>query len=92
MREKSPPAETSSNGILALVTGGAGFIGSHLVDLLMRKGFSVIVLDNLSTGKLENIREHLNDPQFKFVKGDIRDRQGVERALDEVKVVFHLAA
>jgi nucleoside-diphosphate-sugar epimerase len=92
MREKSPPAETSSNGILALVTGGAGFIGSHLVELLMRKGFSVRVLDNLSTGKLENIREHLNDPQFKFVKGDIRDRQSIERALDEVKVVFHLAA
>jgi nucleoside-diphosphate-sugar epimerase len=92
MREKSYPVETPSNGILALVTGGAGFIGSHLVDLLMRKGYGVIVLDNLSTGKLENIREHLNDPQFKFVKGDIRDRQSVEEAMGGVQAVFHLAA
>ena len=92
MREKSYPVETSSNGILALVTGGAGFIGSHLVDLLMRKGYGVIVLDNLSTGKLENIREHLNDPQFKFVKGDIRDRQSIEEAIRGVQAVFHLAA
>jgi len=92
MREKSPPVETSSNGILALVTGGAGFIGSHLVELLMRKGFSVRVLDNLSTGRLENIREHLNDPQFRFVRGDIRDRQSVEEAIRGVQAVFHLAA
>jgi UDP-glucose 4-epimerase len=92
MREKSYPVETSSNGILALVTGGAGFIGSHLVELLMRKGFSVIVLDNLSTGRLENIREHLNDPQFRFVRGDILDRQSVEGAMGGVQAVFHLAA
>ena len=77
---------------MALVTGGAGFIGSHLVELLMRKGFSVRVLDNLSTGRLENIREHLNDPQFRFVRGDIRDRQSVEEAIRGVQAVFHLAA
>jgi UDP-glucose 4-epimerase len=75
-----------------LVTGGAGFIGSHLVDMLMEKGYGVIVLDNLSTGKLENIREHLNDPQFRFVRGDIRDRQSVEEAMGGVQAVFHLAA
>ncbi len=74
------------------MTGGAGFIGSHLVDWLVKQGYTVTVLDNLSTGKLENVRGCLDDPGFKFVKGDVRDRRNVEEALKDVQAVFHLAA
>jgi len=75
-----------------LVTGGAGFIGSHLVDRLLKQGCKVIVLDNLSTGKLENVKGRLDDPGFKFVKGDVRDRRDTEEAVKDVDAVFHLAA
>jgi nucleoside-diphosphate-sugar epimerase len=56
-----------------LVTGGAGFIGSHLIPLLIHKGYSVKVFDNLFSGKLENLTAVLDHPNFQFVKGDIRD-------------------
>jgi len=72
------------------VTGGAGFIGSHLVEALLARGWSVRVLDNLSTGNLENLRKVLNE--IEFVEGDIRDRGAVERAMDGAVHVFHLAA
>jgi len=75
-----------------LVTGGAGFIGSHLVDRLVRGGFEVTVLDNLSTGKLENVKHHFNNEIFRFVKGDVQDRRAVEEALKGAEAVFHLAA
>ena len=68
-----------------LVTGGAGFIGSHLVDALMTSGNSVTVLDNLSTGSLDNIRRWLNDPKFKFVHGDLLNHEDLERALRDVR-------
>lgn len=73
-----------------LVTGGAGFIGSHLVKELVKSGFSVRVLDNLSNGSLENIREVLGS--IEFIKGDIRDKNVVEGALKGVDAVVHLAA
>jgi UDP-glucose 4-epimerase len=73
-----------------LVTGGAGFIGSHLVKELVKSGFSVRVLDNLSNGSLENIREVLGS--IEFIKGDIRDKNVVEDALKGVDAVIHLAA
>ena len=57
-----------------LVTGGAGFIGSHLVPRLLELGHSVTVLDNLSTGKLENLDGVLDHPKFMFQRGDIRDK------------------
>ncbi len=74
-----------------LVTGGAGFIGSHLVDALMEKGCKVVCFDNLSTGKLENIKKWLNHPKFTFVKGDLLDREAVRKVAD-CDAVFHLAA
>ena len=75
-----------------LVTGGAGFIGSHLVDKLVNDGYEVTVLDNLSTGNLENIKAHLNRASFRFVKGDIRDIQTIRAASKNAKSIFHLAA
>jgi len=75
-----------------LVTGGAGFIGGHIVDRLMADGYEVRVLDNLSTGKLSNIRKHLGSRRFQFIKGDITDQSVLRKVLNGVKVVFHEAA
>jgi len=75
-----------------LVTGGAGFIGSHLVTRLLKEGFGVVVLDNLSTGSLENLELCLENENFRFVKGNIIDKQAVREALKDVEAVFHLAA
>ena len=61
------------NKKIALVTGGAGFIGSHLVDLLLKKNFKVRVVDNLSGGRLENINQHRNNKNFLFKKLDINE-------------------
>jgi UDP-glucose 4-epimerase len=76
----------------ALVTGGAGFIGSNLVDRLIDCGYRVRVLDDLSTGKLDNIHGHLASGEVEFVEGDIRDRVMVNRCVEDVDVVVHLAA
>lgn len=75
-----------------LVTGGAGFIGSHVVDRLMSEGNEVVVLDDLSSGRSENIEHHLSRPEFSFVKGDLRDKLTVEKALEGVDAVIHEAA
>jgi len=74
------------------VTGGAGFIGSHIVDRLVEEGFEVRVLDNLSTGSLNNINEHLGKNGFHFLKGDIGNPTMLRNALKGVEVVFHEAA
>ena len=76
----------------ALVTGGAGFIGSHLVDGLMERGHEVRVLDDLSAGTLNNLRRWLDHERFEFIKGDMRDAELVKKAVEGVEVVFHLAA
>jgi UDP-glucose 4-epimerase len=74
----------------AMVTGGAGFIGSHLVDELVAGGCRVSVLDDLSTGKVENLRQ--SEDRIDFHHGDIRDMASVQRALGDCEAVFHLAA
>ena len=71
----------------SLVTGGAGFIGSHLVDALIEKGHRVIVIDNLSTGKRENL-----NPKVKFFHLDLKDFEKIKPILKGVDFVFHLAA
>jgi len=76
----------------ALVTGGAGFIGSHLVDRLMREGWNVVVIDNLSVGNLKNIKRWLDNKRFKFIRGDLKDAEVADDAVDGVGVVFHFAA
>jgi UDP-glucose 4-epimerase len=75
-----------------LVTGGAGFIGSHIVDRLVGNGYAVKVIDNLSTGNLANIKNHVETGKIDFVKGDICDATLVKQTVKDVDVVIHLAA
>lgn len=75
-----------------LVTGGAGFIGSHLVDALLARGDEVVVLDDLSSGCLDNLKGCAGNPAFRFIRGDIRDEKVVGLALEDVDAVIHEAA
>lgn len=75
-----------------LVTGGAGFIGSHLVDALLAEGHTVTALDNLSTGRLENLAHLSSHPAFCLMRGDILDAALVDRLIAETDMVYHLAA
>lgn len=76
----------------AVITGGAGFIGSHLSDHLVAQGHEVIALDDLSTGSPSNVSQLQNSPAFRFVQGDILDRELVDELVAEADTVFHLAA
>lgn len=75
-----------------LVTGGAGFIGSHLVEELLRRGCEVWALDDLSTGRMENISHCLGDPRFHFTRGSVTETAAVAPLVARVDRVFHLAA
>lgn len=75
-----------------LVTGGCGFIGSHLVDRLIELNNEVTVVDDLSAGKLEFIEKHMTNKDFKFIKGDIRDTTIMQETCKEKDSVFHFAA
>ena len=77
---------------LVLVTGGAGFIGSHLADELLKDDFYVRVLDNLSSGSLENIRHNIGKKSFEFIKGDLKNLKDIMKAIENVEIVFHFAA
>jgi UDP-glucose 4-epimerase len=78
---------------MVLVTGGAGFIGSHLVDRLMDIGYDVIVVDNLSAGRLENLGRWLKNSHFRFVKGELKKPLDAERVIREnIDIIFHFAA
>ena len=75
-----------------LVTGGAGFIGSHIVDRLLSEGFEVTVYDDMSSGRPENLSQNQGKKEFHFVKGDIRDWNLVRKTMKDVDAVFHEAA
>jgi len=76
----------------ALITGGAGFIGSYLSEELLKRGDKVYVIDNLSTGNFNNIKHLLTDEKFKFIQGNILDRYLTERYVKETDIIYHLAA
>ena len=75
-----------------LVTGGAGFIGSHLAEALLAEECRVLVIDNLSTGSLDNIRHLLKHPDFHFIHGNIQDEIVLDRLASEADAIVHLAA
>jgi len=75
-----------------LVTGGAGFIGSNLVDSLLNSGNTVVCIDNFSTGKRENLKEFIGNPAFKLIEGDIRNYDDCLKAVENIDIVFHEAA
>lgn len=76
----------------ALVTGGAGFIGSHLVDRLLDSRFRVIVFDNFSRGSYNNLKHNLSNPRLKIIEGDLLEAEQVSKALKDCQIVFHVAA
>lgn len=75
-----------------LITGGAGFVGSHLTDALLERGDSVVVIDNLSTGNTSNIEQNLSNPNFTLVQGSILDAELLDQLIGSVDHVLHLAA
>jgi UDP-glucose 4-epimerase len=75
-----------------LVTGGAGFIGSHIVDRLVEEGYAVRVIDNLSSGRLENLARYRGNPQVEVVVGDLKRPEDALKAVEGVETVFHYAA
>ncbi|KNE61598.1 hypothetical protein AMAG_06411 [Allomyces macrogynus ATCC 38327] len=100
VRGLDPCAETrfdrrepvASAGTTALVTGGSGFIGSHLVEKLLALGYKVRILDNLATGYLHNIAHLVTHANVEFVYGDIMDQDTILQAVQGVDYVYHLAA
>lgn len=80
-------------GRRVLVTGGAGFIGSHMVDALMMKGMEVCVFDNLSSGSLQNVERWIGSPAFSLIKGDLLNPKDLSRLdISQYEIIFHLAA
>ncbi len=75
-----------------LVTGGAGYIGSHLVDALLDRGDEVLAIDNLTTGNVSNIQHRLGRPRFQFINDSILDESLLDRVVPGVDLIFHLAA
>ncbi len=80
------------NGKKVLVTGGAGFIGSHLVDRLLSEGHDVLVLDNFSSGCMKNLSAHIDNNKLQVIEVNITDFQGIKDYFKEATWVFHLAA
>lgn len=82
----------SEGHMKALVTGGAGFIGSHLVDLLINRGFEVVVVDNFSTGSEEKLEEALKSNRLRIIRADTRSFEEIKDAFSGIDIVYHLAA
>ena len=75
-----------------LITGGAGFVGSHLVDHYLAAGHEVVVIDDLSTGDLANLEHHRDDPALRVVIGRVEDEGILDQGWDGIDLLFHLAA
>ncbi|MBC8099481.1 MAG: GDP-mannose 4,6-dehydratase [Armatimonadetes bacterium] len=76
----------------ALITGGAGFVGSHLTERLLSAGQRVTILDNLSTGRQSNIQRFVGNPHFRYAIEDIRNTMVIDRLVSECDIIYHLAA
>jgi UDP-glucose 4-epimerase len=76
----------------SIVTGGAGFIGSHLVERLFKESYNVMALDNLTSGKIENIKLPLNNLSLTLVKGDLKKPVKLDKMIEDCEIIFHLAA
>jgi UDP-glucose 4-epimerase len=77
---------------VVLITGGAGFIGSHLTERLLAQGDEVVLVDDLSTGTLDNIRHLLDNPRVQFIRDTVRDKHTMTPLVDRCDVIYHLAA
>lgn len=78
--------------MIALVTGGCGFIGSHIVDLLLAEGHTVRVIDNFTTGRLSNLEHQKKNQNLKIFQMDIRNKEEIEPVFEKIDYVFHMAA
>lgn len=76
----------------ALITGGAGFLGSHLAEALLKAGHSVVILDDLSTGNIQNIRGYRELRGFQYLIDSVANRSLLAELVDDCDIVFHLAA
>lgn len=83
---------SNAHPVTWLVTGAAGFIGSHLTDALIARGDIVLGLDNLTTGRLENVQHLLNHPRFHFARADVADAVVLDRLASQAAIIVHLAA
>ncbi len=92
MGSEKPMSSDSFSKRKVLVTGGAGFIGSHIVDMLVKKGNEVTIFDNMTSGSLGFIDEHLGNEGVYFIEGDLLDTSELSRACENVDFVFHVAA
>jgi UDP-glucose 4-epimerase len=75
-----------------LITGGAGFVGSHLTDRLISDGHSVVIFDDVSTGRLENLKQYKSNSNFEYINGSVLDQGLLESTVKDVDYIFHLAA
>ena len=92
MRDSSSESDRAESGKHILITGGAGFIGSHLTERLLADGKAVVVLDDLSTGNLENLRPVANHPRLRFVQAKISRCAELAQIAEQAEAIYHLAA
>jgi len=80
------------NDYTVLITGGAGFIGSHLTERLTQEGYKVTILDNFLSGNMKNIRAFVNNPSLTIIKEDLKNPSKLNQIAKKCKIIFHLAA
>jgi len=80
------------NDYVSLITGGAGFMGSHLTERLLKKGYKVSILDIFSSGNLENIKPFIDNSSLTLIKEDLKKPSKLNQIVGECKIIFHLAA
>ncbi len=92
LKDITPQVQKELNKLRVLITGGAGFIGSHLADAYLHRGDEVFVIDDLSTGTFENIQHLKTNPRFHYTIDSVHNQPVTAELVDQCDVVFHLAA